>query len=380
MTNAELTILSLLAERPCHGYEIERLIEERGMREWTEIGFSSIYYVLGRLEKERLVESVVEERVGKGPNRRLFRVTPAGREAWQAAVYRALSVPEPVHSPFMLGLANLPGLTTDKVLTALTAYRQRLAERLIHIAGERQRQRSTAPDFVDALFDRSEALIHAELTWLDRFIARQKEVAVMPAPVDLTKLHKEAYKAKGEPSLVTVPGGIFLAIDGQGEPKGDRFNETLGTLYAVAYTLKFKWKALGQEYKVGPLEGLWFGGAEWRSISREEWTWRLLIRVPDFVTAESVSEAIADVIRKKKLALAESVRLTSFDEGLCAQLLHTGSYADEAPNIDRLHAFIEASGYEPHLYHHEIYLSDATKTAPEKLQTILRHPVKKREG
>ncbi len=380
MTNAELTILSLLAERPCHGYELERLIEDRGMREWTEIGFSSIYYILGRLEKERLVVSAVERREGKGPNRRLFQITPAGESAWREAVYRALSVPETAHSGFMLGLANLPGLTPHEVMTALTTYREALVGRLVHVTGSWERQMATAPAFVGALFDRSQALIRAELAWLDDFIAKQKEVTAMPTPVDLTKLHKEAYTATPDPALVTIPDGHFLTVDGAGEPSTEPFNRSLEALYAVAYTLKFKWKPLGWEYKVGPLEGLWFGGPEWRSIPRAEWTWRLMIRLPDFVTEESVREAIADVVRKKKLALAESIKFTAFQQGLAAQVLHTGAYADEEPVIDRLHAFIEGSGYKPHLAHHEIYLSDPKRTAPEKLRTIIRHPVTKREG
>ena len=257
MTNAELAVLSLVIERARYGYEIEQVIEERGMREWTEIGFSSIYYVLARLERRGLVESRVEFRQGRGPNRRLFHPTPAGRQAFRSAVYDVLSVPQPVASPFMLGLGNLPALEPAEALTALTTYRARLAERLAHVADRRRAQVHQSPDFVDALFERTQVLICAELDWLDRLIKRQKEGArTMSATLDLTRLHKEAYSAKAEPSLVSVPAGHFLTIEGRGEPGGAKFTRALEALYATCYTLKFKLKAEGLDFKVGVLEGL----------------------------------------------------------------------------------------------------------------------------
>lgn len=379
MTNAELAVLSLITERARHGYEIEQVIEERGMREWTEIGFSSIYYVLARLEKRGLVESRVESRQGQGPNRRLFHPTPAGRQAFRSAVYDALSTLQPVASPFMLGLGILPALEPAEALTALSAYRTRLAKRLVQVAERRRAQGHLVPDFVDALFERTQVLIRAELDWLDRFIQRQKEgTRTMSVTLDLTRLHKGAYTARAEPSLVSVPTGNFLTIEGRGEPGGGEFTQALEALYSTCYTLKFRLKAEGLDFKVGVLEGLWYGGPEWQEIPRERWPWKLMIRQPDYVTSEAVESAVTEVVRKKKNETARQLKLEVFDEGLAAQIMHLGPYSEELPTIERLHAFIAGSGYEPVGTHHEIYLSDPNRTAPEKMKTILRHPVRMR--
>lgn len=376
MTNAELTILSLIVEQPRHGYQVEQAIEERGMREWTGIGFSSIYYILDRLEKQGLVESEVEARRGKGPNRRLFRPTEAGCQAHREAVYQALSTPQPSHPPFMLGLAGWRALNPEEALTALTDYRSRLAERLIHVT-DRYEQQQPLPDFVAALFERTQVLIRAELDWLDRFIQRQKEVHGMPSTLDLTKLHKQAYVAKTDPEFIVVPDGNFLTVHGQGAPGEAPFNQAVEVLYSVSYTLKFKLKAAGKDFKVGPLEGLWYGGVDWQSVPREEWAWKLMIRQPDFITPAILQEAIDQVVRKKRLEGARQVRLERVTEGEAAQVMHLGPYSEELATIDRLHAFIAAHGCEPMGAHHEIYLSDPKRSAPEKLKTILRHPVKR---
>ena len=127
MTNAELAILSLIVEQPRHGYEIEQVIEARGMREWTEIGFSSIYYLLKKLEKEGLVEGQLEE-AERGPARKVYHPTPAGFEALHAGVLEALSVPRQYHIPLQLGLANLPGIPQEDALTALRQYHAALSE------------------------------------------------------------------------------------------------------------------------------------------------------------------------------------------------------------------------------------------------------------
>ena len=169
MTNAELTILTLLAERPRHGYEIEQVIEERGMREWTEVGFSSIYYVLKKLERRGLVEGRVEPAT-RGPARHAYALTPAGEEAVRASALDALSRPRPFRSPLLLGLANLPGLPPDEAVAALAQYH---AARAAHLQQVRARRgERPLPPLVDALFDYSTALIEAELAWAERTLAR----------------------------------------------------------------------------------------------------------------------------------------------------------------------------------------------------------------
>ena len=173
MTNAELAILSLVTERPRHGYEIEQVIEERGMRDWTEVGFSSIYYVLKKLEQEGLVESRLEP-AAHGPARKVYQATRAGRAALRAAVQEALSTPSQFYSPLQLGLANLPALSRKEAIAALRRYRDALAGRLKHVQ-TRQRAQRPLPDFVEAMFDHSAALLKAEIRWADRFIAQQEE-------------------------------------------------------------------------------------------------------------------------------------------------------------------------------------------------------------
>jgi DNA-binding PadR family transcriptional regulator len=168
MTNAELAILTLVAEQPRHGYEIEAVIEERGMREWTEIGFSSIYYLLKKLAKAGLVQGRLAQ-TGQGPARKVYEITPAGRDKFRAAVLEALATPRRCYPPLQLGLANLPGVPQDEALAALGQYRGALVERL---AGVRARwdELEPLPYYVEAMFTHSVALVEAELAWIEGFI------------------------------------------------------------------------------------------------------------------------------------------------------------------------------------------------------------------
>ncbi len=182
MTNAELAILSLVAERPRHGYEIEQVIEHRGMRDWTELGFSSIYYLLKKLERDGLIESRLEP-AGRGPARRVYQAIPAGYQALETAVLDVLSTPQRAYPPLQLGLANLPVVDTEQALAALKHYCAALAERLAHVR-ERRVAQQPLPYFVDAMFDHSVSLIEAELAWAGRLIARleQEPAAKQPLP------------------------------------------------------------------------------------------------------------------------------------------------------------------------------------------------------
>jgi DNA-binding PadR family transcriptional regulator len=176
MTNAELAILSLIAEGPRHGYEIEQVIEARGMREWTEVGFSSIYYLLRKLEQDGLVEGQIERQTGRGPARKVYDITPAGEEALHSAVLDALSVPHPCYSPLQLGLANLPRLSQAETLAALRQYRDSLAARLEHVGATRESQQPL-PYFVEAMFDHSITMIEAELKWITQFMLQLADQA-----------------------------------------------------------------------------------------------------------------------------------------------------------------------------------------------------------
>lgn len=172
MTNAEMAILSLIAEGPRHGYELETIIEERGMREWTEIGFSSIYYVLKKLEQGGLVTKTLQE-AERGAGRKVYQITHGGIEALREAAYEALSTPHRCHAPFLMGLANLPWLAEADVIAALTSYRQQLIARREGAAASLERQRPV-PDFVEAMFDYSITLTTAELQWIDQFINQRE--------------------------------------------------------------------------------------------------------------------------------------------------------------------------------------------------------------
>ena len=174
MTNSELAILSLIAQEPCYGYQVEQIIEERAMRNWTEIGFSSIYYVLKKLEGHGWVESRIEHDGGPGPARRVYHITPAGREAWQEATLDALSHPRRCYTSFQLGLASLPGVSPDKALAALDQYCDRLAQRRDYVRANWMRVRGDRelPCHIDAMFDLSVTRVEAELAWVKRFIRR----------------------------------------------------------------------------------------------------------------------------------------------------------------------------------------------------------------
>lgn len=170
MTNAELAILTLVAEQPRHGYEIEQLLEQRGMREWTEVGFSSIYYLLKKLERDGLIEGRLEE-AQRGPARKVYHLTPAGGEARSSGVMEALSVPQRCYPAVMLGLSSLPAVPVPQAVDALQKYRAGLLERQAQLRDKWSSQQPL-PYFVDAIFTYSLALLEAEIKWVGDFITR----------------------------------------------------------------------------------------------------------------------------------------------------------------------------------------------------------------
>ncbi len=174
MTNAELAILSLVAEAPRHGYEIEQVIEARGMREWTEIGFSSIYYLLNRLEKDGMVTSERIPTGGRGKVRRIYQITDAGRTALKEATLTALSTLSPSYPPILLGLANLPILSADQAWSALEAYRLSIEEKMVEVSARLESQRPL-PKHVELLFDYSLRMLEAEKVWVEQALEKIKE-------------------------------------------------------------------------------------------------------------------------------------------------------------------------------------------------------------
>ncbi len=206
---------------------------------------------------------------------------------------------------------------------------------------------------------------------------------------DFKKEYKEFYLPNGKPEIVNVPRMNYVAVRGKGNPneEGGAYKEAIGVLYAVAYTLKMSYKTDYKidgffEYVVPPLEGFWWqDGRRGVDYSRkEDFNWISAIRLPDFITKENFDWAVETAGRKKKLDCSAAEYLT-VDEGLCVQVMHTGSYDDEPATIALMDSFLAQNGYEndfgENRLHHEIYLSDPRKTAVDKLKTVIRHPVKK---
>ena len=192
--------------------------------------------------------------------------------------------------------------------------------------------------------------------------------------VDLYKLHKSEYVTPKEPALVETGAAKYLAVEGVGAPGGEKFQQAVGALYRMAYTMKMAKKFAGQDYKVCQLEGLWWSIE--RMQPQDAWRWKLLIRVPDFISARDLKATLAALKEKGKDDLPVEVRLETLQEGLCVQVLHTGPYADEPATMARMKAFAGGKGLSFIGPHHEIYLSDPRRVPPEKLRTILRMPVK----
>jgi hypothetical protein len=202
--------------------------------------------------------------------------------------------------------------------------------------------------------------------------------------IDFKKQLKHLYRpSPKEFAVVDVPPMQFLMIDGHGDPNtAQEYQDALEALYAVAYALKFaSKKAPEMDYVVPPSEGLWWAedmDVFIASSDKSAWDWTMMIMQPEWVTQEMFEEAAAQVEKKKDPPALPRLRLETYDEGLAVQIMHIGPYDAEGPTIARMHAFIEENGYEPAGKHHEIYLSDPRRTAPEKMKTVLRQPVRKK--
>jgi len=377
LTNAEFAILSLLAEAPRHGYEIERVIEERGMREWTEIGFSSIYFLLKKLETRGLAERTRAE-AASPREPKIFRPTDAGRLLHRQETRRAIAEPRPLFPALLLGLANWPALDRETALAALAARNVALGETFGRLEGRRVAQ-APLPSFVEATFDYSLTMIAAERAWLER---ARKTLEEKMEKTDFRKEFKTLYNPPaGRFEIVDVPPMSYFMIDGAGDPnRAPAYLEAVEALYAVSYTLKFMSKAaLAHDYAVPPLEGLWWAEdmASFTAREKDKWSWTMMIMVPDFIDRAMAEQAIAAAAKKKDLPALAKLGIERLEEGRAVQTMHIGPYDAEGPVLKRLHEeFLPANGLVEAGRHHEIYLGDPRKTAPEKLKTVLRQPVK----
>lgn len=206
---------------------------------------------------------------------------------------------------------------------------------------------------------------------------------------DYKKEYKEFYMPEKKPSIVMVPSMNYIGVRGKGDPNEEEgeYKQSIGLLYGIAYTIKMSKKGNHQmdgyfDFVVPPLEGFWWqDGVKGVDYSRkEDFRWISLIRLPDFVTRDEYQWAVEEGTRKKKMDFSK-VEFLSIDEGLCVQCMHIGPYDAEPETVARMHEFIDQQGYTLDItderHHHEIYLSDARKVAPEKLKTVIRHPIKK---
>jgi hypothetical protein len=203
------------------------------------------------------------------------------------------------------------------------------------------------------------------------------------AKLDLKKEHRRLYNPSSKKnSIVDVPEMQFLMIDGAGDPNTSvDYAEAIEALYAMAYTLKFISKTTEDvDYVVMPLEGLWWTPdmAEFSMDDKSAWEWTAMIVQPDHIIAAHFAAATDEVRKKKEPPALDRIRYEPYAEGLAAQILYFGPYADEAPTIERLHQFAADSGYQLRGKHHEIYLSDPRRTAPERLRTVIRQPIELR--
>lgn len=209
---------------------------------------------------------------------------------------------------------------------------------------------------------------------------------------DFKKEYKEFYMPKSKPEIVTVPKANYIAVRGKGDPNDEdgAYQQAVGMLYAVAYTLKMSYKTDYRiegffDYVVPPLEGFWWQeGVDGIDYSdKSTFNWISVIRLPDFVTQKDFDWATGEAEKKKHLDCSKAEFLT-IDEGLCVQLMHIGPFDDEPATVSTMNAYLLENGYENDFsgsrLHHEIYLSDARKVAPEKWKTVIRHPIKRKEA
>lgn len=230
----------------------------------------------------------------------------------------------------------------------------------------------------------------ADLEFVKKRNAGNRKIGGAKMAFDFRKAYKEFYMAKNTPQIVDVPGANYIAVRGKGDPneEGGAYQQAISVLYAVAYTLKMSHKSDYSiqgfiEYVVSPLEGFWWqdGVTGVNYADKATFNWISALRLPDFVTEKDFLWSVETATKKKKLDCTSAAFLTVV-EGLCVQIMHVGSFDDEPKSVAMMDAFIEENGYVNDIsktrLHHEIYLSDARKIAPEKWRTVIRHPIREK--
>ena len=202
------------------------------------------------------------------------------------------------------------------------------------------------------------------------------------AKLNLMQKYKLYYTANPKPEIVEIEEGKFLTIKGRGAPEDQEFQQKIKAIYTIAYSIKKICKKEGKDFVVPKLEGLWWTteGKPFSEVPRQEWRWKLLIRIPEYVTQEILEKAKQEVLKRKKMELVKGVKIEKIREGKCIQILHIGPYSTEQESLIKMRKLMEKENLVENGPHHEIYLSDPRKTPPEKLKTILRQPVKERNS
>lgn len=203
--------------------------------------------------------------------------------------------------------------------------------------------------------------------------------------LNLTKKYKDYYSSKTHPTEITLDTVSYLSITGKGDPSGKEFAEKIQALYATAYTIKFEQKELGKDFVVPKLEGLWwfdesvYGNIPMElsplKIPRSEWEYRLLIRMPEYISDTHIHRAVERAMKKKDHPYIPCVEPYELTEGKCVQILHIGSFDTEVRSLQKMVLYISEKDLKKNGFHHEIYLSDFRRVAPDRLKTILREPV-----
>jgi hypothetical protein len=292
-------------------------------------------------------------------------------------VINSIETLAPQVNPLMLGIANWPMIENGEGVVALKKRDEAIKVEITRLT-KKSKQPET-PDFVESMFEHALMQMKAERNWIKKTIEKLGEKKMKKE--DLKKELKEFYHpTHKEFSIVDVPKMRFLMIDGEGSPGSEVYSHAVTWLYSVIYPIKFiAKKRYGKDFVAPPLEGLWWADDmnDFIEVNKDNWKWRMMIAVPTWATDDLFEEAV-EKAEKKLGERPKSLRMEYFEEGKAVQIMHIGPYSDEGPTIAKMHEeFMPANGLVPTGHHHEIYLNDPRRTAPEKLKTVLRQPVKK---
>lgn len=198
--------------------------------------------------------------------------------------------------------------------------------------------------------------------------------------IDLKKEYKRAFTGKKDPEIITIPTMRYVTVSGKGDPNtSEAFERAVAVIYGMAYTMKFESKKSDRDFVVAPMEGQWWAEdvMDFTEDNKDNWLWKIMIALPDFIDEKAFDEAKAILKEKKNPPDLDKAQFESMEDGLSVQVKYIGPYSQEAATIANMHHYAEEQGYKLRGYHREVYLSDPRRTEPDKLKTIIRHPLEK---